>query len=170
MMRRRDVRMEVVAAASSEANARLMRSMMPTLQRPITILTERVDDVLQWCDLALVVSGTATLHVAAHRRPMVALYNVKRLAWWAARWMIRTRTFTLPNLIGQWMGLGRVMPEFVPHFGQVAPIENAMDALMRDETLRRKQVEAFERIGQAFAEPKFGEAAAREILGVVSNQ
>ncbi len=167
LLRRHDGRLEAIAAASSEANARLIQSLMPTLQRPVPVLIERVDDILQWCDVALVVSGTATLHVAAHRKPMVAVFNASRLGWWAARWMIQTRTFTLPNLISESMNMGRIMPEFVPHFGQIAPIENALARLMREEKARQKQIDAFEKIAERFAQPRFSEAAPQTILDVI---
>jgi lipid-A-disaccharide synthase len=162
-LRRQHPHLHAIVAASSQANADLIESLSPRLTRAVPVLVGRVDDVLDWSDVALVTSGTATLHVAARRKPMVVLYNVNRWAWHGARWLIQTRTFTLPNLIGESMGAGRIVPEFVPHFGQTHPIERELERLLSDPAVRQKQIEAFAKLAEQFADSRFSTAAADEI-------
>jgi lipid-A-disaccharide synthase len=125
----------------------------------------RTPGVLAWCDLALVVSGTATLHVALRRKPMVVVYNASRLAWnLAGRWIIHTRTFTLPNVLSEAAGAGRVVPEFVPHFRQVAPVREAVERLITDEQAAAAQLAALDRIAASLAHPPYSVTAAAQIL------
>lgn len=128
------------------------------------VRTGRIDTVLDWCDAALVVSGTATLDVTVHRRPMVVMYNFSRLLHALGRRLVTTRTFSLPNLIAESQGLGRVVPELVPHFGQVEPVVAALEPLLCDEAARRRQSAALERVAQPFAGIHYGAAAARRLL------
>jgi lipid-A-disaccharide synthase len=128
----------------------------------------QLDAVLTHADVVLAVSGTVTLDIAAHRKPMVVLYNV---GWWSwnliGRLIVSTRTFTLPNLIGEWDGRGRIVPELVPHFGEVEPVVEAVDSLIRDEAARREQREELERLCSHFEGKPFGKLAADKVVEVL---
>ena len=126
------------------------------------------DAVLSWADAALVVSGTATLHAAAHHVPMVMFYHVNRLAWHlVGRWIVRTRTFSLPNLVVQDEGLGNVIPEFVPHFGQIEAIIEELEPLLTDGPACSLQKQGFDRIARRFAGVHFAEMATEQILAEI---
>jgi lipid-A-disaccharide synthase len=131
----------------------------------IQIAVGQTPDVLRWSDVVLVVSGTATLQVAAVPRPMVGLFNVNRLAWTCVgQFLVQTRTFTLPNLIARWQGHEHVVKELVPHFGAVPPVVDALDALLADPAARQRQVQALERVNAAFAGARFEQRAAQAML------
>jgi lipid-A-disaccharide synthase len=71
------------------------------------------DLVTRWCDLALVVSGTVTLQLAKQAKPMIVVYKVNELVFKVlAKRLIRTRYFTLPNLIAS----QEIVPELVPYY------------------------------------------------------
>ena len=74
------------------------------------------------------VSGTATLHVASHAVPMLVVYRVRPILWHAVgRWLMRTRTFALVNLLA---GM-HVVREFIPWFGEPEPVAAAAIELLR---------------------------------------
>jgi len=134
----------------------------------LTYYRGKTDEVIAEADVVLVVSGTATLQVASHRKPMVALYNVSRLTWnFLGRWIVATRTFTLPNLISEADGNGRVIPELVPHFGDVNAVVEAVDALLRDGAARAKQREGLDRVCSHFEGKSFGKLATAKFLEVI---
>lgn len=116
---------------------------------------------VRWADVVLVVSGTATLQVAAARRAMVVMYNT---GWWswmvAGRFLVRTRTFSLPNLVAEWRGWGRLVEEFVPHFGAVEPVAAAVERLLTDEKSRSQQEEKLGRLAEVFPGDYADRAAA----------
>lgn len=126
------------------------------------------DAVIHWCDVAFAVSGTVTLQVAAAKKPMVVLYNT---GWWGyylvGQWVIATRTYALPNLISEWMGLGRVSEEFVPHFGQEQPLVDALTRLIGSADARRLQAERLGLVTQKLADRQFTPEAAKHLLAML---
>lgn len=162
---RRHEQLVGVVAAASEAAARRIETM--GLPPGVRIDRGGADAVLPWADAALVVSGTATLHTARHGVPMAALYNVNRLSWHlVGRWLMTTRTFTLPNLIAEHAGHQRAIVEFVPHFGQVEPVAAAMDLLLTDAAAASEQRAALAAVCAQFGAVRFTSAAADALLAV----
>jgi len=158
-------------ATADENSAKLVREVCTSGNHAIAwpdrinITTAKTDEVLKWADMALVVSGTATLQCAANNKPMVVLYNVSRWAWWLwARWVVQTDTFALPNLIAQAAGNGRIVPELVPHFGDPKPVIEAMQSLIGDCAARDQQKKAFERIHQAFDDRSYSNDCAQRLI------
>jgi len=155
-----------VAAHTDATAQRVGESLNDSMRPHVTIETGKIEQVLDTTDAALVVSGTASLQTAAHRRPMVVLYNVNPVAWHVVgRHLIQTRTFSLPNLISDHLGLGRVVPEFVPHFGDPRPIAAAVGQLLTDEAARERQAQAFDRIAARFAGHDYAQEAAGIVCG-----
>ncbi len=161
-------------AAIDEQTAARLRAMSPgQWPQSLAVQVGAVDQVLAGCDVALVVSGTATLHTAVFQRPMVVLYNAN---WWTwqllGRWLVRTRTFSLPNLIAQAQaGLPpgprnhpRIVPEFAPHFGAVLPVLQSVELLLMDPQARERQTAALRAVGEPFRGLHFAQRAAETIL------
>lgn len=133
----------------------------------LTLAAGRAEAVLDWCDAALVASGTATLQVTARLKPMVVMYNMNPGTAVIAACVVATRTFTLPNLVSEWAGLGRAVPELVPHFGQVGPVVREVQRVLFDEEAARKQVLALTEVAARFGHRRFTEDAPREVLRVL---
>jgi lipid-A-disaccharide synthase len=96
------------------------------------------DAVIRWADLVLTKSGTTTLQVARHAKPMVVMYAA---AWWKwhlfARWLITTRFIALVNILA-----GReLVPEYIPFYGSPLPVaRECIDLLANaDRRLRMAQ-------------------------------
>jgi lipid-A-disaccharide synthase len=161
-----------VIAASDKARAHQIELMSPmgVMPRSMHMRTGDADAVLNWADAALVVSGTATLHAAAHGTPMVVFYNLLRYEWHlVGRWVVNTSTMSLPNLIGESMDMGRVVPELMPHFGDAGALVRAVEPLLKDGEARRKQREAFAAFRARFTQHRFEEAAADKLLEVIAD-
>lgn len=162
-----------VIAAVDPARAQRIESLIAgttiagTGPRPLRVVVGQVERVLAWADVVLVVSGTATLQVASYRKPMVALYNASWITYQLiGRWIVHTRTFTLPNLIAEADGSGRVICELVPHFGAVEPVVEEVGRLLGSEEARARQSASLERVCAHFASQPFGELSTRELLAV----
>jgi len=130
------------------------------------------DEALAWADVVLVVSGTATLQAAAHRTPMVILFNAERWKWrLLGQWIIKTRTFSLPNLIaGAGDTTGRIVPEFTPHFGDPEPITAAVDELLSSEAAYRQQVAALTDVCHRFDDMPFARETVERLLEIVARK
>lgn len=92
--------------------------------------------LLAAADLVLVASGTATLHVAAYRKPMIVMYDaggwLRRPYRLFGRFLINLPNLSLVNILaGQ-----RVAPEFMPFVTDTAPIADVAAQLLTDSVWR----------------------------------
>lgn len=153
-----------VVAATTDAVAERLRSTAAAgggWPDSLTVATAKTDAVVRWSDLALVVSGTVTLQIARHQRPMIIVYKSSPLLYMLlARWVLSTEFLTLPNLIA-----GReIVPELVPHFGGHEPmVEQAMRLIEHPEIASRQRGE-LGRIVEKFQGRRAGREAALAIL------
>jgi lipid-A-disaccharide synthase len=94
----------------------------------LQVQQDAFDQMVPRCDLCITVSGTATLHVAGHGVPMLVVYRLNPLLWHGVgRWMMRTRTFALVNLLAN----THLVREFIPWFGDPVPVADAAIDLLR---------------------------------------
>lgn len=169
----------VVAAVHDEVADRL-RQTAPQ-REDLHIVSGQTDAALRWSDAVLAVSGTVTLKVARHRKPMAILYRVRRVTWnLVGRWLMATRTFTLPNLIAlgraQNSRRGHIVREFIPFWGDAQPLVDELARLLDDPAAYNEQVVALERVVANFTKHDAGHEAAtiiarkyREAVGEAQN-
>ena len=159
--------LQAVVAAVDDQMAEQFRRISQGVEElgNLSVRVGAADQVIPAADVVLTVSGTATLHTAVYRTPMVVFYNANRWAWHIlGRWLITTRTFALPNLIAESLGLGRPVPEFVPHFGQAEPLTGAVIKLLDDESARRRQEHLFEAMARSYHPVGFAQTAGDILL------
>lgn len=104
----------------------------------ITVTQDAFERVVPECDLCLTVSGTATLHVACFGVPMIVVYRGNPLLWnLVGRFLIKTRTFSLVNLLAEDK---RLVPEYIPWYGSNRPVFlHALDYLQTPEMLLQQR-------------------------------
>lgn len=106
------------------------------------------DKLIPQCDLAITVSGTATLQIAAHRVPMIVVYYANRVLWHLiGRWIVKIRTYSVVNLLasdGRDDPARHIVPEYIPWNGSINCVAtHAIDMLTRPVRLadQRAQIE-----------------------------
>jgi lipid-A-disaccharide synthase len=124
-----------VAAAPSEERAWQIRHHLRAANTPVDIRVGHGDAIIRWADLVLTKSGTATLQIARHRKPMVVMYA---LSWWtwnlAARFIINTPYMALVNVLA-----GReLVPEYIPFYGSPLPVARECIELLAHPELRER--------------------------------
>jgi len=83
-------------------------------------------------DFSIVASGSATLEVAAAGCPMVIMYQSSKLLWQlVGRWLVTTKYLSLVNIIAQ----NELVPEFMPYFDSIVPIEEKIEELLKQKEL-----------------------------------
>jgi lipid-A-disaccharide synthase len=101
------------------------------LRRIVEHAIDQFDEMVPRCDLCLTVSGTATLHVAGHGVPMIVVYRGSPLLWHAmGRWVVRTRTYSLVNLLSDFHE--HIVPEFVPWYGSNEPVARVAIEMLKN--------------------------------------
>jgi lipid-A-disaccharide synthase len=120
-----------VAAAADEDRAWQIRNFLPRYGAKMDVRTGATDAIIRWADLVLTCSGTATLQIASHHKPMIVLY---RVAWWkwnlVGRFLIQSKFLCLVNILAD----RALVPEFMPFYGPVQPVIDAsVDLLSHPE-------------------------------------
>jgi lipid-A-disaccharide synthase len=145
---------------------------------PFEIQQGAFDDFVPRCDLVITVSGTATLHVALHNTPMIVVYYGRPLTWNAVgRWLIKTRTYALVNLLaadGALASSGRVtpamhiVPEFIPWYGSTAPAAAHAVSLLSDPEKLAAQRARLAALARKLEHPGASMAVARMAMGMLN--
>lgn len=102
---------------------------LPNLPSHIDIIpAEQRNPILSTANLAIVASGTATLEIAAHMVPMVAIYKVSPLTEFIARYLIRIQIkyLTLVNILAK----QKIIPELIQQDATPTAITQAVISLL----------------------------------------
>ena len=127
----------------------------------LDVVGGQTDEVIAWCDVAAVVSGTVTLQLARQSKPMIIMYKVNKLTYRVvSALLIATEFFTLPNLLA-----GRaVVPELVPYFKGTDRLREAILKLLQSPNEQASQRAELARISAQFEGKHAAENAAQAIL------
>jgi lipid-A-disaccharide synthase len=117
---------------------------------PFEIRQDGFDEMVPRCDLVITVSGTATLHVALHNVPMIVVYYGSPITWNAVgRWLVKTRTYSLVNLLAADPALAaggkvtpdlHIVPEFIPWYGKTKVVADyAIELLAHPQGLHAQR-------------------------------
>ncbi|MBI5865966.1 MAG: hypothetical protein HZB38_15970 [Planctomycetes bacterium] len=96
--------------------------------------------LLTAADLVLVASGTATLHVAHYRKPMIVMYDAGPLFGHGhrvvGRWIVHTPHLSLVNVLSG----TRLVPEFMPSVPSAEAVARVASDLLTDRFWREEMV------------------------------
>jgi|TARA_R110001583_G_scaffold195174_1_gene370149 lipid-A-disaccharide synthase len=65
----------------------------------IDVIIDKTQTVMAASDCLLTASGTVTLEAALIKRPMVICYKFNLVTYWLAKWLVKLKWFSLPNLL-----------------------------------------------------------------------
>lgn len=134
------------------------------------------DRLVPQCDLCLTVSGTATLHVASYGVPMIVVYAGNPVLWnLLGRWLIRTRTYAMVNLLADPTPLEpdpahsrHLVPEFIPWFGPTRPVADLATQYLRNPEKLGAQRTKLEQMVQRLDRPGASDEVARMAVELMS--
>jgi len=151
----------IVAATRPEIEPELRR-LAGDWPRSLRVEHARTEEVIRWCDLALVVSGTVTLQLARQGKPMVVVYRFNRITWGlVVRRLLKTKFLSLPNLIAG----KQIVPELIPHHAGSEPIADLAVALLEDPARAEEQRRELRRLAALFE----GHCAATTAADVIES-
>ena len=91
--------------------------------RDLSIITCSAYEVMQYSDLALVTSGTATLESLCFGVPMIVIYKTGMFNYLIGRLIIKLKNISLANIVAKGLGSSeRVVPELIQHDANGAEI------------------------------------------------
>ena len=149
-----------VAVATNDERRDLLRQMeIPGFQCEYSI--DSVTDTADAVDFSLVASGSATLEVASAGCPMVVMYQTNRFLWHLiGRWLVKSKYFTLVNLLAD----RPLVQEFMPYFTFVAPIADQVSNLLRSPRKLSQLSNELIDLVEPLTQKKAGEEVARIVV------
>jgi len=159
-LRQKYAGMRFVAVAANEERRRLLEQMqIPGFTCEYSVDT--VCDTAAAVDFSIVASGSATLEVASSGCPMVVVYQTNAVLWHLiGRWLVRSKFFTLVNLLAD----RRLVPEFMPYFTSIEPIIETIDGYLRDKDLLTRTSNELIDMVEPMTRKKAGETVASVVI------
>src|SRR5579863_1304855 len=159
---------QFVLAATAHSNlAELQAGWNAALK--VRVIENQTYNALAAADAAIVSSGTATVEAALLNAPMVVVYRVTPLTALLAKPLVRTRFFSMVNLIAE----RRVVPELIQKDFTPAKVADATLRLLNDprarEELRLGLAEVRKRLGPPGAVDRAADAIVTLLSGVTGN-
>ena len=126
--------------------------------------------LLTAADLVLVASGTATLHVAYYRKPMIVMYDAGRMLRLPyrlfGRLVIRMPHSSLVNILAQ----ARVVPEFMPFVHDLGTVATVAGQLLTDAVWRKLMVAQLDALVRPLEDSQASKNVCRIIGGLLGDQ
>jgi lipid-A-disaccharide synthase len=141
----------------------LIHTMVKDCNLDAEVVVSSLGEIIEVSDLCLTASGTVTLEVAYHRKPMIVTYKLTPFAYFVAKPYMDTPFLCLVNAIaGRFLVPERLMVrEDYPWVAQ-----QALEFLKEGEK-RQRVVTELSSVMKDFAVPGASALAAQEILGVI---
>jgi len=103
------------------------------------VFLKQTDLIIEASDQLLVTSGTATLEVALHGKPLVLAIKVHWFSYWLMKKLATTQWIGLPNILAQ----KELVPELIQEQATIGNLSKAMLNIIKNSGERDKQIEAF---------------------------
>ncbi len=102
----------------------------------IRTVTHATGEALQFSDLAVVASGTATIEAALRERPMVVVYRVSPFSWVLGKFMVDVPFYSMVNLLAA----KPVAPELIQRDFTAQKLAAEVGYLLDDPEARREMM------------------------------
>ncbi len=130
---------------------------------PLALVEGRAHEVMAVADLALIVSGTATLEAAILGTPMVIIYKGSYLSWLVVMLLSRVSTYGLPNLVA-----GRpIVPELIQREATPEALAREALAILDEPAVRQTMVAELDKVRGLLGDRGATERAAQRILDLL---
>jgi lipid-A-disaccharide synthase len=132
---------------------------------PIEFFVGRSHDVMAAADCVLVTSGTATLETMLFKRPMVVAYKMSAFTFQLARYLVKLKFISLPNLLADEM----LVPEFIQQTAEPETLSAALlDYINHPEKIKKLE-EKFLEIHIKLRQ-NANQTAAKAVLELIKNK
>ncbi len=109
---------------------------------PIKMILGKSHLAMCAADAVLVTSGTATLEVMLHKKPMILAYRMNPINFFIAKRVVKLTYIALPNLLA-----GKIIvPEFIQENATPEKLSEALLALLSPDFDRARLIEKFKEI------------------------
>jgi lipid-A-disaccharide synthase len=128
----------------------------------ISVLSNRLRDVLDQATLVIIASGTVTLEAALAGTPMIIVYRLSPLSYWIAKRLIHVTHIGLVNLVGE----KSIVPELIQHEASAENISDLALAMIQDEQGLAQMRAELHRVAEKLGLPGASKRAAEVAVGM----
>ncbi|MFZ5571655.1 MAG: lipid-A-disaccharide synthase [Thermodesulfobacteriota bacterium] len=116
---------------------------------PVRVVTDQFYQAVGFCDLALAVSGTATLETALLEKPMVILYLVSPLTYMIGSMLVKVDHIGIANIVAG----KKVVPELIQQHATPARIAAEALKILKDPERMHAVAQELSQIKEKLGEP-----------------
>jgi lipid-A-disaccharide synthase len=163
IIRRKKSGAKFILAVAPSISAQDMKEFLKDSSVSISMVQGRTYDALRASDLVVVASGTATLETAILKKPMVIIYRVSLLSYWAAKALVRMNCIGLVNIVAG----KKVVPELLQEEARGERIADEIIKILEDEPYRQGMLQGLNEVKDKLGAPGAAERVARIALGMI---
>jgi lipid-A-disaccharide synthase len=119
-------------------------------------------DTLQYANVAVVASGTATLEAALRERPMVAVYRVSPLTWLVGQLLVDVPFYCMVNILAK----KEIVPELMQHDFNAANVAARVEYLLEHSEARDAMIQGLRALRLRLGPGGAIERAADAVVGL----
>ncbi len=133
----------------------LEATLLPSYAGRVTVRTavNATYDALQYSEVAVVTSGTATLEAVLHERPMVVVYRVSALTWLVGKLLVKVPYYCIVNILAK----RELVPELMQNDFNAANVAARVEYLLDHPEARQAMIQGFQSL-----KPRLGQGGAIE--------
>ncbi len=151
---------QFLLAVAESLPPRLTESLLQGSDTRIRTLRGQTYQVMRAADLLIIASGTATLEAGLLGTPMIIIYRVSRLSWWAGRLLVDVPSIGMVNLVAG----KRVVPELLQRDLTPERVAKTAVELLHSPTALGAIREDLQGIRGRLGEEGASQRAAQEVL------
>jgi lipid-A-disaccharide synthase len=122
-------------------------------------------DALQYSEVAVVTSGTATLEAAMCERPMVMVYRVSAFTWLVGKLLVKVPHFSIVNILAK----RELVPELMQEDFTAANVAARVEYLLDHPEARAEMVRGFQALKARLGQSGAIERAADSMVEVLNS-
>ncbi|XPF96474.1 lipid-A-disaccharide synthase [Colwellia sp. RE-S-Sl-9] len=150
----------MISEKRAEQFTTLKNEIAPNL--PVQIIINQTHKVMAASDCLLTASGTVTLEAALIKRPMVITYKFNLITYMLAKWLVKLKWFSLPNLLAN----ETLVPELLQDEVVPEKIVPLLQQFLNEDQSNLN--EKFMKIHQSLKQDA-SEKAAQAIIGLIES-
>jgi lipid-A-disaccharide synthase len=122
-------------------------------------------DALQYSEIAVVTSGTATLEAALCERPMISVYRVSALTWLVGKLLVKVPHFCIVNILAK----RELVPELMQQDFTAANVAARVEYLLDHPEAREEMIRGFQALKARLGRNGALERAADSMVEVLNS-
>lgn len=163
IMKKKKPDLQFVLPCASTIDTEEVNNIIGSYPLKVTIVEDQTYEVINFADLVIASSGTATLESAYLGKPLIVIYRVSFVSFLIVKFLIKVRNVAMVNIIAG----KKIVPEFLQFSARPSIIAGEAIKLLEDNTYRLDMLRELERAKNALGSHGASDRAANAILRTI---